>query len=101
MKSIRTYAAALSLAAMSSMPAGLGQQQTLATQPGSGYTRTRDRHSFWGGTPERKPRARTPEQIAKHEAKLHRRRHRWVRGLAHNPCITVPQYLSALDGLAF
>lgn len=83
----------LMLAAMSAMPAGLGQQQKLETRPGSAYVRTRDRHSFWGGAVERKPRTRTAEQIAKHEAKMYRRRQRWVRGLANNPCITVPQFL--------
>lgn len=75
------------------MPAGLGQQQKLETRPGSAYVRTRDRHSFWGGTVERKPRTRTPEQIAKHAAKLHGRRRRWVTGLAHNRCISVPKFL--------
>lgn len=79
------------------MPAGLGQQQTLATKPGSAYTCTRDRHSFWGGPEERKPRARTPEQIAKHEAKMSRRRHRWHMGLICNPCVSSERY-SALTG---
>lgn len=87
----------IALAAMSSMPAGLGQQQTLATQPGSAYVRTRDRHSFWAGPEVRKPRTRAPEQIAKHAAKLWRRRGRWIEGLANNPCISAPQYI-ALTG---
>lgn len=42
----------------------------------------------------RKPRTRTPEQIAKHAAKLHGRRRRWVTGLAHNRCISVPKFLA-------
>lgn len=48
---------------------------------------------FWNAQPSRKPRTRTPEQIAKHAAKLLGRRHRWVTGLAHNRCISVPKFL--------
>lgn len=96
-----SLAAAVMLAAMSAMPAGFGQQQKLTTQPGSAYVRTRDRHSFWGGPEKRKPRARTPEQTAKHAAKLMRRRDRFVRGLVRNPCVTPAEYQAATDGLAF
>lgn len=96
MKSVNksSIAAAVMLAAMSAIPAGFGQQQKLTPQPGTAYVKTRDRHSFWGGPAERKPRARTPEQIAKHADKLMRRRARWVRGLAHNPCVPVPKFLA-------
>ncbi len=61
--------------------------------PGSALTRTNDRHSFWGERDEPSRRTRTPEQIAKHAAKLHGRRRRWVTGLAHNRCISVPKFL--------
>ncbi len=67
--------------------------RTIELAPGGAFTRTNDRHSFWGGTVERTPSTRTPEQIAKHEAKLIGRRRRWVTGLAHNRCISVPKFL--------
>lgn len=59
--------------------------------PGSALTRTNDRHSFWGERDEPSRRTRTLEQIAKHEAKLLRRRRRWAVGLICNPCITKAQ----------
>lgn len=94
-------AQALMLAAMHAMPSGLGQQQQIATRPGSGVAAKRDRPTgFWGGPYRHVPRERTPEQRSKHAAKLLRRRHRWLRGLAHNPCLAAQAQAKALAAAA-
>lgn len=83
----RTVNAAM-LAAILGMPAGLGQQTEIATKPGSGVVRVAGR---------RPPRPkRTPEQIAKHAAKLRRRYARWASGLAWNPCLSREQFRKLL-----
>jgi hypothetical protein len=78
-------AAAIALAIAAGMPA-LGQQTEISARPGSGIVRTRDRDSY-----KRQPRSRSPEQIAKHEAKMKRRHLRWAHGIADNPCLSMAQ----------
>lgn len=79
------HAAALALAIAAGMPA-LGQQTQIVARPGSGIVSTRDRDGY-----KRKPRSRTPEQIARHEAKMKRRHLRWACGIAYNPCLSMAQ----------
>lgn len=84
---IRRAAAAATLAVATGLPS-LGQQTEIATKPGSGVVRMASR---------RPPRPkRTPEQIAKHAAKLRRRYARWASGLARNPCLSREQFRKLL-----
>ena len=63
----------LPVVGMMAMAAGmpdLGQQREIATKPGSGVVRKRDRpQGFWGNKPKRTPRVLTDAQRAKHTAK--------------------------------
>lgn len=85
LKSITSHMVAAALLALASSMPPLGQQTQIATRPGSGVVRKRERNF------RHVPRQRTPEQIAKHKAKLHRRFERWIDGLAFNPCVSAAQ----------
>jgi hypothetical protein len=75
-------ATALMTALAQGIPA-LGQQTSIVTRPGSGITRTSGGHK---SKPER-----TPEQIARHAAKLRRRYLNWTCGIWDNPCLSRDQ----------
>ncbi len=84
--------AVLAVAALA-MPEGLGQQLRTSLRPGSGGVAKRDRPTgFWGDPHLHVPRVLTPEQRAKHAAKLMRRYKRWDEGLLLNPCVSAAQY---------
>lgn len=85
----KQIAAAGLIAAAAGMPP-LGQQTQIETRPGSGVVRERDKpRGFWGNKYKHVPRVLTPEQRAKHEAKMRRRFERWANGIINNPCLSL------------
>jgi hypothetical protein len=92
LKSVASRLAAAGILAVVAALPPLGQQAQIATRPGSGVVRKRERNF------RHVLRQRTPEQIAKHKAKLARRFERWIDGLVFNPCVSAAQMSKLTKG---